>query len=143
MDAITFGLSGPAQLRAQFFPRHKVGLSDVAKVIDLSVSRMSRRHRAGRLSLKIPELSSNLTTRDGRIQILEGHAGAGKSTALVPVRYALEASGFDVIGPVCRERGPQVSKKILASRAIPSRASSGSFRDTIVRTGQRPRRRRG
>lgn len=40
----------------------------------------------------------HLTLREGRIQILEGHAGAGKSTALVPVRYALEASGYEVIG---------------------------------------------
>ena len=40
----------------------------------------------------------HLTLREGRIQILEGHAGAGKSTALVPVRYALEAQGFEVIG---------------------------------------------
>ncbi len=40
----------------------------------------------------------HLTTKAGRIAILEGHAGAGKSTALVPVRYALEASGFEVIG---------------------------------------------
>ncbi len=40
----------------------------------------------------------HLTTTPGRIQILEGHAGAGKSTALVPVRYALETSGFQVVG---------------------------------------------
>jgi Ti-type conjugative transfer relaxase TraA len=40
----------------------------------------------------------HLTTEAGRIRILEGHAGAGKSTALVPVRFALEASGFEVIG---------------------------------------------
>ena len=40
----------------------------------------------------------HLTTKAGRIAILEGHAGAGKSTALVPVRYALEASGFEVVG---------------------------------------------
>ena len=40
----------------------------------------------------------HLTTQAGRIQILEGHAGAGKSTALVPVRYALESAGFEVIG---------------------------------------------
>ena len=55
MDSITFGFSGPARLRAQFFPRHKVGLSDVSKVIDLSVSRISRRRRAGTLSLKIQQ----------------------------------------------------------------------------------------
>ena len=41
---------------------------------------------------------NHLTTKAGRIAILEGHAGAGKSTALVPVRYALEASGFEVVG---------------------------------------------
>lgn len=40
----------------------------------------------------------HLTMKPGRIQILEGHAGAGKSTALVPVRYALESSGFEVVG---------------------------------------------
>ena len=40
----------------------------------------------------------HLTLREGRIQILEGHAGAGKSTALVPIRYALEACGYEVIG---------------------------------------------
>ena len=40
----------------------------------------------------------HLTMKLGRIQILEGHAGAGKSTALVPVRYALETSGFQVVG---------------------------------------------
>ena len=39
-----------------------------------------------------------LTTEAGRIAILEGHAGAGKSTALVPVRYVLETSGFEVVG---------------------------------------------
>jgi len=40
----------------------------------------------------------HLTLRAGRIQILEGHAGAGKSTALVPIRYALEAAGYEVVG---------------------------------------------
>ena len=40
----------------------------------------------------------HLTMEAGRIRILEGHAGAGKSTDLVPVRYALEASGFEVVG---------------------------------------------
>ena len=40
----------------------------------------------------------HLTIQAGGISILEGHAGAGKSTALIPVRYALEASGFEVIG---------------------------------------------
>ena len=40
----------------------------------------------------------HLTMEVGRIRILEGHAGAGKSTALVPVRYAMEASGFEVVG---------------------------------------------
>ena len=53
MEHITFELSGPARLRAQFHPRHKVGLSDVAKVIGLSVSRISRRRRAGTLNLRI------------------------------------------------------------------------------------------
>ncbi len=40
----------------------------------------------------------HLTTKAGRIAILEGHAGAGKSTVLVPIRMALEASGFEILG---------------------------------------------
>jgi len=40
----------------------------------------------------------HLTTESGRIRILESHAGAGKSTALVPIRYAYETQGFEVIG---------------------------------------------
>ncbi|MHB1756806.1 MAG: MobF family relaxase [Leptospirillum sp.] len=51
-----------------------------------------------RLSEEQRSAIDHLTTRDGRIHILEGHAGAGKSTALVPVRYALESSGYEVIG---------------------------------------------
>nr|EDZ39038.1 MAG: Conjugal protein, TraA [Leptospirillum sp. Group II '5-way CG'] len=51
-----------------------------------------------RLSDEQHNAINHLTTRAGRIQILEGHAGAGKSTALVPVRYALESQGFEVVG---------------------------------------------
>ncbi len=40
----------------------------------------------------------HLTTKAGRIAILEGHAGAGKSMVLIPVRDALKSSGFEVIG---------------------------------------------
>ena len=40
----------------------------------------------------------HLTRFPGRIAILEGHAGAGKSTALIPVRTALEAGGFEIVG---------------------------------------------
>jgi len=39
-----------------------------------------------------------LTESAGSIKIVQGHAGAGKSTALVPVRYAYEAAGYEVIG---------------------------------------------
>ncbi len=49
----TMELSGPARLRAQFFPRHKIGLSDVSRVLGLSVSRISRRRRIGTLNLRI------------------------------------------------------------------------------------------
>ena len=49
----------------------------------------------------------HMTMEAGRIRILEGHAGAGKSTALVPVRYALEAAGFEVVG--CSLQGKKAS----------------------------------
>ncbi|AKS24094.1 MAG: putative conjugal transfer protein (TraA) [Leptospirillum sp. Group II 'C75'] len=53
-----------------------------------------------RLSLSDEQKAAidHLLLQPGRIAILEGHAGAGKSTALIPVRTALEASGFDVVG---------------------------------------------
>jgi Ti-type conjugative transfer relaxase TraA len=41
---------------------------------------------------------SHMTQTPGRIKIVQGHAGAGKSTALIPVRYALAAEGREVIG---------------------------------------------
>lgn len=51
-----------------------------------------------RLSDEQHNAIDHLMTQAGRIRILEGHAGAGKSTALVPVRYALESQGFEVVG---------------------------------------------
>jgi hypothetical protein len=59
MDDITIrniaSLPGPERIRMMFWPAHKVGLSQASKVINLSVSRMSRRRRAGTLSLKISQ----------------------------------------------------------------------------------------
>ena len=64
----------------------------------------------------------HLTVQSGRIRILEGHAGAGKSTALVPVRYALEASGYEVVGASLQgkkaagfERDTGIRSRTLAS----------------------------
>ncbi|MHB1670268.1 MobF family relaxase, partial [Thiomonas sp.] len=78
------------------------GKEDVRHIVDPSAVRsgISRYEfeKGFKLSGEQRNAIDHLTTRTGRIQILEGHAGAGKSTALVPVRYALESQGYEVIG---------------------------------------------
>lgn len=56
------------------------------------------KERGFRLSEEQIRAIDHMTRREGRIQIVQGWAGAGKSTALTPVRYALEASRYEVAG---------------------------------------------
>ena len=58
-----------------------------------------------------------MTETPGLTKIVQGHAGAGKSTALTPVRYALEAEGKDVIG--CALQG-KTAKGLQESTGIRS-----------------------
>jgi len=48
-----FELSGPALLRKTFFPRHRLTITDLAKVLGLSRDRIYKRLHAGKLDLKI------------------------------------------------------------------------------------------
>ena len=56
------------------------------------------RERGFSLSEEQIRAIDHMTRDPGRIKIVQGWAGAGKSTALTPVRYALEAEGFEVVG---------------------------------------------
>jgi len=80
----------------------RTGKEDARHVVDSSAvqSGIARYESEKGFKLSSEQLLAidHLSIRPGRIQILEGHAGAGKSTALVPVRYALESQGFEVIG---------------------------------------------
>ena len=78
------------------------GLRDMSHILSPEVvqAAISRFEREKGFSLSNEQTSAiEHVTRDaGNIKIIQGHAGAGKSTALVPVRYSLEASGFEVVG---------------------------------------------
>ena len=56
------------------------------------------RERGFSLSEEQIRAIDHMTRDPGRLKIVQGWAGAGKSTALTPVRYALEAEGFEVVG---------------------------------------------
>jgi len=65
--------------------------------VDASVVRYEYR-KGFFLSEEQKEAIRHMTNDVGLLQIVQGHAGAGKSTALTPVREAYEAAGFEVVG---------------------------------------------
>lgn len=68
----------------------------------------------------------NMTQTSGQIKIVQGHAGAGKSTALTPVRYALEAEGREVIGAALQGK---TAKGLEESTGIKSQTIASLLRD--------------
>jgi Ti-type conjugative transfer relaxase TraA len=66
-------------------------------LLDASVGRYEFR-KGFSLSEEQKEAIQHMTSDVGHLQIVQGHAGAGKSTALTPVREAYEVAGFEVIG---------------------------------------------
>lgn len=71
-SAISLELSGPASLRSAYFPRQRLKLSEVSKILGLSYSRLCARRRAGALDLKISsdELSQPFVKLDDLIDYL-------------------------------------------------------------------------
>lgn len=65
-------LSGPAALRSAYFPRQRLKLTEVSKILGLSYSRLCARRRAGALDLKISsdELSQPFVRLDDLIDYL-------------------------------------------------------------------------
>lgn len=82
--------------------RAREGKEDRIHVVDEGAVRGSvaqfEEERGFALSSEQRRAIDHMTRDPGRIQIVQGWAGAGKSTALTPVRYALESSGFEVVG---------------------------------------------
>ena len=66
-------------------------------LVDANVARYEFR-KGFSLSEEQKEAIRHMTSDVGLLQIVQGHAGAGKSTALTPVREAYEAAGFEVVG---------------------------------------------
>jgi len=52
-SVLSLELSGPAALRSAYFPRQRLKLAEVSKILGLSYSRLCARRRAGALDLKI------------------------------------------------------------------------------------------
>lgn len=69
---------------------------------------------------------THMTQDPGQIKIVQGHAGAGKSTALTPVRYALEAEGKEVIGAALQGK---TAKSLEESTGIKSQTIASLLRD--------------
>ncbi len=67
-----------------------------------------------------------LTLAPGEIKIVQGHAGAGKSTALTPVRYAMEADGREVLGASLQGK---TAKGLEESTGIKSQTIASLLRD--------------
>ncbi|MEC4683076.1 MAG: MobF family relaxase [Nitrospirota bacterium] len=68
----------------------------------------------------------HMTQTPGQIKIVQGHAGAGKSTALTPVKYALEAEGREVIGAALQGK---TAKGLEESTGIKSQTIASLLRD--------------
>lgn len=62
-----------------------------------------------------------LTREEGLTKIVQGWAGAGKTTALQPVKYALEAEGYEVIGAAIQSK----AVKALGGSGIKSQTVAG------------------
>ena len=69
---------------------------------------------------------AHMTGDPGLTIIVQGHAGAGKSTALTPVRYALEAEGKEVIGAALQGK---TAKVLEESTGIKSQTIASLLRE--------------
>lgn len=90
------------KLEREILSNARKGKSDTShvlskEIIDQAISRREL-EQGFKFSPEQTKAIHHLTETAGAIQIVQGHAGAGKSTALVPVRYAYESAGYEVIG---------------------------------------------
>ena len=101
--------------------RARDGKEDRSHVVDEASVRSAvdrfERERGFSLSEEQIRAIDQMTRDPGRIKIVHGWAGAGKSTALTPVRYALEAEGFEVVG--CALQG-RTAERLEAETGIKS-----------------------
>lgn len=91
-------------------------------------SAMSRFEKEKGFKLSDEQKSSiaHMTQDPGLIKVVQGHAGAGKSTALTPVRYAFEAEGREVIGAALQGK---TAKGLEESTGIKSQTIASLLRE--------------
>ena len=95
--------------------RARAGKDDRSHILDEKTvqNAISRFEKEKGFPLSDEQKSSiiHMTQKEGRTKIVQGHAGAGKSTALVPVRYAYEESGFEVVGCALQGKTAKLMEK--------------------------------
>jgi len=81
-----FELSGPALLRKTFFPRHRLTITDLAKVLGLSRDRIYKRMYADKLDLKISydEAGRPFVVLDDLVEYLYPSSPPSLATATTP-----------------------------------------------------------
>ena len=109
------------ELERGILSRARAGKEDAShilseKTVQAAISRFEK-EKGFSLSEEQKAGIRHMTETPGLTKIVQGHAGAGKSTALTPVRYALEAEGKDVIG--CALQG-KTAKGLQESTGIRS-----------------------
>ena len=109
------------ELERGILSRARAGKEDAShilseKTVQAAISRFEK-EKGFSLSEEQKAGIRHMTETPGLTKIVQGHAGAGKSTALTPVRYALEAEGKDVIG--CALQG-KTAKGLQESTGIKS-----------------------
>ena len=109
------------ELEKGILSRARAGKEDAShvlaeKTVQAAISRFEK-EKGFSLSEEQKAGIRHMTGSPGLTKIVQGHAGAGKSTDLTPVRYALEASGKDVIG--CALQG-KTAKLLQESTGIRS-----------------------
>lgn len=89
------------------------------KIVQEAISRFEREKGFG---LKPEQLRAvnYLAREEGLTKGIQGWAGAGKTTALQPVKYAMEAEGFEVIGTA------------IQSKAVKALSGSGIKSQTVA-----------
>lgn len=125
------------ELEEGILARARDGKEDRSHVVDAASVRSAvdrfERERGFSLSVEQIRAIDHMTRDPGRIKIVQGWAGAGKSTALTPVRYALEAEGFEVVG--CALQG-RTAERLEQENGIKSQTIHSLLRELEGGTGE-------
>lgn len=118
------------ELERGILSRARMGKADRSHVLSEKTVREAigrfEKEKGFSLSKEQKAAIAHMTSDPGLTKIVQGHAGAGKSTALTPVRYALEADGWEVIGAALQGK---TAKGLEESTGIKSQTIASLLRD--------------